>query len=183
MCDGAIPSDHNRPLPDDVLRTLSLGLEFENLCGETENTLALNPCEKNVKLLQSMTSATNEGHLVGLGHTNTDNIEGEPLKYSKEKEIMGSVLPQGSIREEEIPIEGRDTSIQSAIIETLNPKVIHYEFACLSLKHNFSFDYVTLWGPCLFYGSEHGGCNTVLIAFCFFLSVSLNSLLSLSLLD
>ena len=69
------------------LEHFSLGLEFENklieLCGETKNTLALNPLGKNVKLLQSMTSATDEGNLVGLGHTNTDNIDGEPLKYSK----------------------------------------------------------------------------------------------------
>uniref|UniRef100_A0A2N9I9H5 Leucine-rich repeat-containing N-terminal plant-type domain-containing protein n=1 Tax=Fagus sylvatica TaxID=28930 RepID=A0A2N9I9H5_FAGSY len=131
MCDGAMPSYPSKPLPDDVLRTLSLGLEFENklieLCGETENTLALNPLEKNVKLLQSMTSATDEGNLVGLGHTNTDNIDGEPLKYSNEKEIMGSLSPQGSIREEEIPTEGRDTSIQPAIIETLNPKAADKE--------------------------------------------------------
>jgi hypothetical protein len=52
MRDVAMPSD---------LSTLSLSLEFENklieLCDETENTLALNPFEKNVKLLQSMTSS------------------------------------------------------------------------------------------------------------------------------
>ena len=145
MRDVAMPSDPKKPLPDDVLRTLSLGVEFENkfieLCGEIENTLALNPLEKNVKLLQSMTSATDEGNLVGLEHTNPDNRDGESLKYSKEKDIMRSLLPQGSIHEEEIPIEGRDTSIKplsidemqtSAIIETLDPKVIHHEFACLS---------------------------------------------------
>ena len=82
MRDVAMPSDPSKPLPNDVLRTLSLGLEFESklieLCGATENTLALNPLEKNVKLLQLMTSATDEGNLVGLGHTNTDNIDGEP---------------------------------------------------------------------------------------------------------
>uniref|UniRef100_A0A2N9G834 Uncharacterized protein n=1 Tax=Fagus sylvatica TaxID=28930 RepID=A0A2N9G834_FAGSY len=131
MRDGAMPSDPSKPLPDDVLRTLSLGLEFENklieLCGETENTLALNPLEEKCKVTTSMTSATDEGNLVGLGHTNTDNIDGEPLKYSKEKEIMGSLSPQGSIREEEIPTEGRDTSIQPAIIETLNPKAVDKE--------------------------------------------------------
>ena len=159
MRDVAMPSDPSKPLPEDVLRSLSLGLEFENklieLCGETENTLALNPFEKNVKLLQS---------------------------------------PQGSICEKEdgpIPTEGRDTSIKplsidemrpSTIIETLDPKVIHHELACLSswmlgpftLKHNFSFDHVTLWGPCQFYGIRHGSCNIVLIAFWFFLNVSLN---------
>uniref|UniRef100_A0A2N9I954 DNA polymerase n=1 Tax=Fagus sylvatica TaxID=28930 RepID=A0A2N9I954_FAGSY len=140
MRDVAMPSDPSKPLPNDVLRTLSLGLEFESklieLCGATENTLALNPLEKNVKLLQSMTSATDEGNLVGLGHTNPDNRDGESLKYSKEKDIMGSLSPQGSIREEEIPIEGRDTSIKplsidemrtSAIIETLDPKATDEE--------------------------------------------------------
>uniref|UniRef100_A0A2N9GNH1 DNA polymerase n=1 Tax=Fagus sylvatica TaxID=28930 RepID=A0A2N9GNH1_FAGSY len=136
MRDVAMPSDPSKPLPNDVLRTLSLGLEFESklieLCGATENTLALNPLEKNVKLLQSMTSATDEGNLVGLGHTNPDNRDGESLKYSKEKDIMGSLSPQRSIRKEEIPTEGRDTSIKplsidemwtSAIIETLDPSV------------------------------------------------------------
>ncbi|GMY18869.1 DNA polymerase zeta catalytic subunit-like [Fagus crenata] len=132
MRDVAMPSDPSKPLPNDVLRTLSLGLEFESklieLCGATENTLALNPLEKN-------------GNLVGLGHTNPDNRDGESLKYSKEKDIMGSLSPQGSIREEEIPTEGRDTSIKplsidemrtSAIIETLDPKVIHHEFAYIN---------------------------------------------------
>ena len=42
------------PMPYDLC-TLSPSLEFENklieLCGEIENTLALNPFEKNVKLL------------------------------------------------------------------------------------------------------------------------------------
>ena len=100
MRDVAMPSDPSKPLPED---------EFENkrieLCGETENTLALNPFKKNVKLLKS---------------------------------------PQGSICEKEdgsIPTEGRDTSIKPlsidemwplAIIETLDPKVIHHELACLS---------------------------------------------------
>ncbi|GMY18883.1 DNA polymerase zeta catalytic subunit-like [Fagus crenata] len=121
MRDVAMPSDPSKPLPNDVLRTLSLGLEFQSklieLCGATENTLALNPLEKN-------------GNLVGLGHTNPDNRDGESLKYSKEKDIMRSLSPQGSIREEEIPTEGRDTSIKplsidemrtSAIIETSDP--------------------------------------------------------------
>ena len=55
MHDVAMPSDPSKPLPNDVLITLSLGLEFESklieLCGAIENTLVLNPLEKNVKLL------------------------------------------------------------------------------------------------------------------------------------
>ena len=68
---------------------------------------------------------------------------GEPLKNAKEKEIIGSLSPQVSICEEDGPIftEGRDTSIKplsidemrsSAITETLDPKVMPHEFACLS---------------------------------------------------
>ena len=87
---------------------------------------------------------------------------GEPLKNAKEKEIIGSLSPQVSICEEDGPIliEGRDTSIKplsidemwsSTITETLDPKVMPHEVACLSswmlglftFKHNFSFDHVT----------------------------------------
>ena len=67
-----MPPDLGKPSPQDVLKTLSLGLEFENklieLCGEAENTLTLTLFEKNVKLKQSMKSPADEGNLVGLGH-------------------------------------------------------------------------------------------------------------------
>jgi DNA polymerase zeta len=117
--------DPGKPLPQDVLKTLSLGLEFENklieLCGD------------------AMTSSTVEENLVGLGHVNPDNIELEALKCSKETEIVGSLLPQGSICEKEDgtrSTEGRDASSKplstnemrsSAIAETLDPKVIYHD--------------------------------------------------------
>ena len=67
-----MPPNLGKPLSQDFLKTLSLGLEFENklieLCGEAENSLTLTPFEKNVKLKQSMTSPADEGNLVGLGH-------------------------------------------------------------------------------------------------------------------
>ena len=55
-----------------------------------------------------------EGNLVGLGHVNPNNIDAEPLKNAKEKEIIESLSPQVSICEEDGPIltEGRDTSIE-----------------------------------------------------------------------
>ncbi|KAF3951336.1 hypothetical protein CMV_023003 [Castanea mollissima] len=166
MHEVIMPPDPGKPPPQDVLKTLSLGLEFENklieLCGEAENSLTLTPFGKNVKLKQSMTSSTDEGNLVGLGHVNPNNIDGEPSKNAKEKEIIGSLSPQVSICEEDglILNEGRDTSIKplsidemrsSAITESLDPKVIHHEVACLSswmlglftFKHKFSFDHVT----------------------------------------
>ena len=109
-----------------------------------------------------MTSSTDEGNLLGLGHVNPNNIDGGPLKSAKEKEIIGSLSPQFSICEEDGPTltEGRDTSIKPlsideirslAITESLDPKVIHHEVACLSswmlglftFNHKFSFEHVT----------------------------------------
>ena len=166
MHEVIMPPDPGKPPPQDVLKTLSLGLEFENklieLCGEAENSLTLTPFGKNVKLKLSMTSSTDEGNLVGLGHVNPNNIDGGPLKSAKEKEIIGSLSPQFSICEEDGPTltEGRDTSIKPlsidemrslAITESLDPKVIHHEVACLSswmlglftFNHKFSFEHVT----------------------------------------
>ena len=108
-----------------------------------QKSLTLTPFEKNVKLKQSITSLTDEGNLVGLGHVNTNNIDGEPLKNAKEKETIGSLSPQVSICEEDGPIltEESDTSIKplsidemwsSANTETLDPKVMPHEVACLS---------------------------------------------------
>lgn len=52
----ALPSDPDRPLSQDVLRALSLGLGFENklmeFCGKVEETLSFNelgPYEKEMK--------------------------------------------------------------------------------------------------------------------------------------
>ena len=166
MHEVIMPPDPGKPPPQDVLKTLSLGLEFDNklieLCGEAKNSLTLTPIGKNAKLKQSMTSSTDEGNLVGLGHVNPNNIDGEPSKNAKEKEIIESLTPQVSICEEDglILTKGRDTSIKplsiddmrsSAITESSDTKVIHHEVACLSFwmlglftfKHKFSFDHVT----------------------------------------
>ena len=118
MHEVIMPPDPGKPPPQNALKTLSLGLEFENklieLCGEAENSFTLTPFGKNVKLMQSMTSSIDEGNLVGLGHVNPNNIDGEPWKNTKEKEIIGSLSPQVSICEEDGPIltEGRNTSIE-----------------------------------------------------------------------
>jgi DNA polymerase zeta len=125
MHEVAMPPDPGKPLPQDVLKTLSLGLEFENklieLCGD------------------AITSSTVKGNSVGLVHVNPDNIELEALKFSKETEIVGSLSPQGSICEKEDgtrSTEGRDSSPKplstnemqsSAITETPDPKVIYHD--------------------------------------------------------
>ena len=114
-----MPPNPGKPPPQDVLKTLSLSLEFENkvieFCGEAENSLTWTSFEKkNVKLKQSMTSSTEEGNLFGIGHVTPNNIDEEPLKNAKEKEIIKSLSPQVSICEEDGPIliEGRNTSIE-----------------------------------------------------------------------
>ncbi|KAK4595876.1 hypothetical protein RGQ29_014100 [Quercus rubra] len=142
MHEVIMPPDPSKPPLQDVLKTLSLGLEFENklieLCGEAENSLTLTPIGKNAKLKQSMTSSTDEGNLVGLGHVNPNNIDGEPSKNAKEKEIIGSLSPQVSICEEDglILTNGRDISIKplsiddmrsSAITESLDAKAADKE--------------------------------------------------------
>ena len=114
-----MPPNPSKPPPQDVLKTLSPSLEFDNkvieFCGEAETSLTWTPFEKkNVKLKQSMTSSTEEGNLFGLGHVTPNNIDGEPLKNAKEKEIIKSLALQVSICEEGGPIltEGRNTSIE-----------------------------------------------------------------------
>ena len=76
-----MPPNPGLPPPQDVLKTLWLSLEFENklieFCSEAKNSLTLTPIGKNAKLKQSMTSSTDEGNLVGLGHVNPNNIDGE----------------------------------------------------------------------------------------------------------
>lgn len=55
-----------------------------------------------------------EGNLFGLGHVTPSNIDAEPLKNAKGKEIIESLSPQVSTCEEDGPIltEGRNTSIE-----------------------------------------------------------------------
>lgn len=55
-----------------------------------------------------------EGNSVGLELVTPNNIDVEPLKNAKEKEIIESLSPQVSICEEDGPIliEGRNTSIE-----------------------------------------------------------------------
>ena len=52
--------------------------------------------------------------MVGLGRVTPNNIDVEPMKNAKEKEIIESFSPQVSICEEDgtILTEGRNTSIE-----------------------------------------------------------------------
>ena len=113
-----MPPNPGKPPPQDVLKTLSLSLEFENklieFCGEAENSLLWLHLWKKCKVKAINDIINDEGNLVGLGHVTPNNIDVEPMKNAKEKEIIESFSPQVSICEEDgtILTEGRNTSIE-----------------------------------------------------------------------
>lgn len=126
-----MPPDPGKPLPEDVLKTFSLGLDFEDRLKDLYGA--------------TITSSTVGGISVGVGYRNRNCSDGEALKCSNETGIAGSLTPQGSLCAEEYgptPSKGRDTSPkalstdemqQSAIIETVDdPKVIHPNLHFLS---------------------------------------------------
>ncbi|KAI9186318.1 hypothetical protein LWI28_016151 [Acer negundo] len=85
MREAAMPPDPGKPLPQDVLKILSLGMKFENvlaeLCHEGEETIS--SFENDVKDMKSMTDP-------------------EHLSLLKEKNIIASLSPQGLLHGEEI---------------------------------------------------------------------------------
>ncbi|KAK6143919.1 hypothetical protein DH2020_024267 [Rehmannia glutinosa] len=87
----AIPPDSEKPLPQDVLRILSDGVEFEKFMevrNETENWSLLTP--------ESIESAKVCGDLVGSGIANLENNNDLPSKYLKASDRIGSLLSLGS---------------------------------------------------------------------------------------
>ncbi|KAL5783696.1 hypothetical protein ACOSP7_008725 [Xanthoceras sorbifolium] len=98
MHDKAMPLDPGKPLPQDVLNTLSLGLKFENvlaeLCHKGEETIS--SFKNDVKVLKSI-------------------IDPEHLSCVEGKNIIASLSPQGLERREEIgttPSQGKDACPQ-----------------------------------------------------------------------
>ncbi|PSS24580.1 DNA polymerase zeta catalytic subunit like [Actinidia chinensis var. chinensis] len=94
----ALLSDPGKPLPGDVLRTLSLGLELENklmeLCNEAENDSYCTPLEKVARYAEPM-RPTDEQNMVESGLCDPRKDDGQALKFLK----VGNetiILPQGS---------------------------------------------------------------------------------------
>ncbi|XP_052192570.1 DNA polymerase zeta catalytic subunit isoform X3 [Diospyros lotus] len=91
--DVALASDPEKPLPKDVLRTLSLGLDefeckFVEHCKETANDL---PCTQSEKVLTRY--STVEGTMVEVGLCDMKEAGGEALKCLKLGSKTGMVLP------------------------------------------------------------------------------------------
>lgn len=87
MHEPTVPPESGKPLPGDVLKTLSLDLGFENkfaeLCNEAEEILTLSQSDE--KPVQSMASSADEENFSALAHVNPDNINLQALHCSREK--------------------------------------------------------------------------------------------------
>ncbi|KAK9291641.1 hypothetical protein L1049_019590 [Liquidambar formosana] len=139
MHEAAIPPDPGKPLPADVLKTLSHGLEFENklvaLCSEAENSLSFSPLDKVVRFPRAIAFSTDEENLAEVRQVGPDHNDGELLKCLKERNRIGSLSLQVSLSEEAHgPIDGQgkdacpklmpvDMMQTSEMIETLDPKI------------------------------------------------------------
>lgn len=112
--EAVMAPDPGKPLPQDVLRTLSLGLEFENvlmeMCGEGQETVS--SFGNDVEVLKSVACATDEENLIKLGPANYDYKDPEYLTCLKEGKILSALAPQGLVHQEKIslmPSKGKDT--------------------------------------------------------------------------
>ncbi|KAJ4719461.1 DNA polymerase [Melia azedarach] len=113
MREAAMSPDPSKPLPLDVLRTLSLGLGFENvltvLCSEGEETISL--LENDVKVVKSMTCSANEENLTKLGPVNSNDKDPGYFSILKERNIISSQSMQGLLHQEKMgspPSTGKD---------------------------------------------------------------------------
>lgn len=136
MHDMAIPSDPSKPLPGDVLKTFSLGLEFKNklfeLQSEAENSM-LSPSEKDLKCVQIMESSADERNFLGLGRDSPKYLDGKHSDCSKEREIIHALSldsphaskseDYGSVPRKEIDAGAKISLDASQKIEILDTKV------------------------------------------------------------
>ncbi|TYI16304.1 hypothetical protein ES332_A08G245600v1 [Gossypium tomentosum] len=92
MHERVLLSDPDKPLPEDVLKALSLGLGFDNklmeLCSKAENL----PCS-DLGFEHSVLPSADDGNLVGHTHINSEHNVPQARSCSKEQNQLGS-LPQ-----------------------------------------------------------------------------------------
>ncbi|XWS42404.1 hypothetical protein CRYUN_Cryun16bG0011700 [Craigia yunnanensis] len=91
MPEIALPSDPDRPLSEEVLKALSLGLGFENklmeLCSKVEETLSGN----ELGFEHSVMVSADEENLVGPTHINSKHTVLQALRCLKEQNLLGSL--------------------------------------------------------------------------------------------
>lgn len=149
MHEVAILSDPSKPLPGDVLKTFSLGLEFKNklfeLQSEAENSMYLTPSEKDLKCVQIMESSADGRNFLGLGRDSPKYLDGKHSDCSKEREIIHSLsldsphasksAEDGSVPRKEIDAGAKISLDTSQMIETLDTKV-NPSLLCISFILN-----------------------------------------------
>lgn len=118
-----MPPDPGKPLPEDVLRSLSHELEFKDklreLCNEAGHSLTL----IDERVTQSIRSSADEGNLVGdvlISHNGNDGEPSNCLKYQTKNISLGS---QGTVSEEDddaIPNEGSGICPQQLLIDQMH---------------------------------------------------------------
>ncbi|PHT98415.1 DNA polymerase zeta catalytic subunit [Capsicum chinense] len=74
-----LPPDPGKPLQDDVLKTLSHGIGYEEILMELSNDVKVSS-----DMLQSITSSMNDGNIANVEHGGSLNSIREPSKCSKE---------------------------------------------------------------------------------------------------
>lgn len=132
----AVPSDPSKPLPGDVLNTFSLGSEFRNrLCklqSEAENSIYLNPSEKDLKNVQIMTSSADEGNFLEHERDGPKLLDIKHPDCSKERGTIPSLsldLPHaskyedGAVPSKEIEAGAKVPLHTPQMIKTLDTKV------------------------------------------------------------
>lgn len=142
MCEAAMLSDPCKPLAQDVLKTLSLDLEHENvlmhLCGGDEVNSSF---ENDVSVVKSSTD--DEKNLIELGLDHSKNSDPEHLSSLKQRKTIESLSSQGLLHQEEMcpitskgidachKISSADEIQSSQMIGTLSQKVLF--LACFDL--------------------------------------------------
>ncbi|XP_042477293.1 DNA polymerase zeta catalytic subunit-like isoform X2 [Macadamia integrifolia] len=103
MCQTSMSPDPSKPLPENVLRTLSHGLEFENtlldLCEKAENLGQDILLEESEKFVQSIKSLAEVGNAVeSLDQTSPNNSKKESSKCEKDGDTTVGLaqISQGS---------------------------------------------------------------------------------------
>lgn len=134
--DTALPPDSGKPLPQDVLKSLSLGIGFENALMELcEGEKILSSFEKDVSVLKSVAESADEESLVELGPPGSYHRYAEHLDFKKGRNTVEFLSPQGLVIREEMdtkPSQGKEDYCKllsegeikpSEVVGTLNRKV------------------------------------------------------------
>ncbi|XP_058193390.1 DNA polymerase zeta catalytic subunit isoform X2 [Rhododendron vialii] len=115
MHDAVFLSDTGKPLPEDVLRILSHGLEFENklmeMCNESKNDLSCTPLEKDERDVELIRPSPNEEKKVELGLCDMKNEGREVLKRLIAGNETVMMLPQGLLCKDNVNIPGNGKAL------------------------------------------------------------------------